>query len=433
MFFYRYPLILLSLFPLVNLMDVFLPSDGVAVSGYWLLPMDPVYFFTIIHLGVCALLQPGKMASVLRENFFLTIFLAIVALYVVLDTPVYGQSAIGEARKFYFMFLIPFVASVSIRKAEDLRRFVLIVVFAATCVTVVALAGAVQGSIVKFINSKGALIVTLAAFAMLIHRIYRIVIIHPIVDRLLVVLFFIIALGQGHRTVWLAVGFGLVLALCLYRIEPRVVAKLLIVAVVILAGLATVVTIFPQAGSTLIEYFAGIRDPYSDATASWRIEGWQQQIDRLQKEGRLLFGEGLGGYYSWLFRGYDTVTTSPHNAYVQMILKFGLFGLMIYGFLACAFFSRTLPVRKRLNPAPMRAYVEMGILNFGAAHGYMLGYGFEPIMLIFFAVATSAAKLPQEALRHFQESRLRRSPTDLRIPPRPFRPHRRPEAQSLHS
>jgi hypothetical protein len=33
----------------------------------------------------------------------------------------------------------------------------------------------------------------------------------------------------------------------------------------------------------------------------------------------------------------------------------------------------------------------MGILNFGAAQGYMLGYGSEPIMLIFFAMATSAA------------------------------------------
>jgi hypothetical protein len=147
------------------------------------------------------------------------------------------------------------------------------------------------------------------------------------------------------------------------------------------------------------------------------MEGWREQIDQLQKEGRVLFGEGVGGYYKWQFRGYDTVTVSPHNAYVQMVLKFGLFGLAIYGLLAFDLFRKSLKVRKKLRPAPMRAYLEMGILNFGAALAYCLGYAFPPIMLMFFGIAMSAVKLSQKGLVDYPEPRLRRLPNDLRISP----------------
>lgn len=109
------------------------------------------------------------------------------------------------------------------------------------------------------------------------------------------------------------------------------------------------------------------------------------------------------------------------------------FGEFYMGSVALQFFRKTLAVRKKVKARPVRAYVQMGILNFGAAHGDMLGYGSERIMLIFFAMATSAAKLPQEALRHSRESRIRRFRNDLRIPLRPFRPYRRPEARPLHS
>ena len=86
---------------------------------------------------------------------------------------------------------------------------------------------------------------------------------------------------------------------------------------------------------------------------------------------------------------------SPHNAYVQLALKLGLFGLAIYGLLAFEFFRRAAVFRKRLSPGPMKAYLDMGILNFGAAHAYMLGYGFVPVMLVFFAVTVCAIKLSE--------------------------------------
>ena len=82
-----------------------------------------------------------------------------------------------------------------------------------------------------------------------------------------------------------------------------------------------------------------------------------------------------------------------------MALKLGLFGLAIYSLLAFEFFRRARVVRKRLPPGPMKAYLDIGILNFGAGHAYMLGYGIDPVMLVFFAVAVCAIKLSENLQR----------------------------------
>jgi hypothetical protein len=396
MLFYRHPLFLLSLFPLSNLITVFLPDYYAQVGPFQFLIMDPVYFFTIVHLGLYALRRPRNIVRILKKNIFLSMFLAMVAVYVALYTPVYGQSAIGEARKYYFIFLIPLLAAVSIKQPEDLRRFILVIIFSAICVAVFALArGAMQGSVVRIVNAQATLIVAFAAFSLIVHRIYRMVVINPILDRILLLVFSVIVVLSAQRSVWLGVGFGLILALWLYRSRSTVVAKVVMAAFVILLWLITGLALFPDRASGLMKHFQGILDPSGDVTASWRMEGWQRHLDDLRKENRLLFGEGLGGYYATRTTG----GADPHNAYVQMVLKFGLFGLIMYALLTFQFFHKTLTVRKKLRPGPMRAYVDMGVLNFGAAHAFLLGYGLMPIILVFFAVATAATKLSQMLLR----------------------------------
>jgi len=76
-----------------------------------------------------------------------------------------------------------------------------------------------------------------------------------------------------------------------------------------------------------------------------------------------------------------------------MVLKFGLFGLLIYGILAFKFFHRMLLYKRSLAPGPMRIYMELGIITFGATQAYLFGYGLEPISLIFFSIALVAAEL----------------------------------------
>jgi O-antigen ligase len=401
--FYRHPLILLCLFPFVQLANVFLPDFMLGVGAVMVIPADAVYFFTIIHLCVIALRRPRRMVAVLKENIFLTMLIVVVATSVVLFTPMYGQSAIGEARKYYFMFLIPLLAPLVINKPEDLRTFIRVVVIAAACVAVGAVASAAtRGSVVRAVNAEGALTITIAAFSIVIFRVYKMVVIHPILDRFLSFLFSAIPIAVGHRSVWLAIGMGVILILWLYRRRIIVLARWFFVAVLVLVGLSAAIAIFPRAGSALIAKFGGILDPSSDDTASWRMEGWQQQLDNLRDTGRLLYGEGVGSYYRWEFRG-SKLGYSPHNAYVQLVLKFGLFGLSIYILSALRLFYTAAVLRKRLRPGPLKAYTDMGIVNFGAAHAYCLGYGFEPIMMIFFAVAMGVVQLSRKAGFRYRE------------------------------
>jgi O-Antigen ligase len=370
--------------------------EGLAERAVELLPMDPVYFFTILHLGLYAVLHRHRFMSLLKKNPFLSLFLAVVALYVVIYTPNFGKSAIGEARKFYFMFLFPLLALVVIRTPEQLRRFVHVVILSATGAAVFALAlAAKQGGILRVVNSECTLIIAFAAFAMMIHRIHWMVVFHPIVDRLLLFLFTALTIGSGQRSVWLAVGLGSLLVLLIHSGRRALMGKIALVGLALVISLGTAFVYFPEAGVRLGEKFAGIINPLSDGTASWRIEGWRDQLERLKSSGSVLFGQGFGGYYYYWDDQGALVSASPHNGYIQLVLKLGLFGLAIYTLLVFEFFRRALVFRKRLPPGPLRAYLDIGMLNFGAGHAFMLGYGIVSSILVFFSVTVCAIKLSE--------------------------------------
>ena len=311
MLFYRHPMFLLYLFPITDgIVGVFFPNYVFPTGGFDLVPTDAVYFFTITTLGLCALLRPGKTAAALKENIFLTMFLAVMVLYVVLYTPVYGQSAVGEARKLYFIFLIPLLAGIAIKTPADLRRFLVTIVWAAAGVAIIGFGTAVAtGNIFRPINAQGALMLALTGFLMLIHRIYRIVLIGPTIDKCLLCLFFAGAITAGHRTVWLAIGSGLLLAFWLYGRKQALLPKLLLVVFLIIGALGTGIALFPEAGARLGTAFEGILNPQADDTASWRIEGWQRHLERLQQNGNLLFGEGFGTYYGRFDEGWACAVT----------------------------------------------------------------------------------------------------------------------------
>ena len=191
-----------------------------------------------------------------------------MALYVLVYTPVYGQSAIGEARKLYFFFLIPLLAAVAIKTPADLRRFVVTIVWAAAGLAIFAFGTAVaSGTIFRPINAQGALTLALAASLMLIHRIHKIVLIDPLADKVLLVLLFAGAIIAGHRTVWLAVGSGLLLAFWLYRSKQGLIAKVLGVISIMIAVIGIGIALFPETGARFGTAFEGILNPQEDDTA----------------------------------------------------------------------------------------------------------------------------------------------------------------------
>jgi O-antigen ligase len=303
---------------------------------------------------------------------------------------VYGKSAIGEARKFYFYFLFPFLTAFSMQASRDLRRLLLAVFFVAIGITVTGLCYLIRGQWSGHgLPAAAVQLLLCMAFSILVSYINGVAITNRIIDSIMLVLFLSMVIITVHRSVFLEGALGLCLFFVLYRNRILFLLKVVMVSIVMFAVLGVVIISVPKLEQLLIRPLSGIADPSSDQTASWRIRGWNQQWERITKVG-LLFGEGLGSYYSWKDKSTKW-NVEPHNGYLQMIMKFGLLGLLVYGLLVYKFFRHTLAVRKRLSPGPLRAYVEMGIVNFGAAHAYIMGYGITLIMLIFYALGMGVA------------------------------------------
>jgi O-antigen ligase len=363
-----------------------------------LLPMDPAYFFTTVYLIINAVTQPQKFYRAVRENLLLCLFLVIIIVSTIMYTSLYGKMAIGEARKSFFYFVFPLLTALSIKKPRDLRWLIGAVFIIAICVSMQGyLRFIVDHFIRRAITAEGALILVLTVFSIFIIHMNSMVVVNRPVDIILLCIFLPVIVLTQHRTVFLGGAFGLLLMFSLHRKKMLFLAKALLVSIAFLTVMAVVFINNPVFENSFTGALHGITDPHSDETGSWRMEGWRQQLNGLSAK-ELLFGKGLGSYYRWFNRGVE-IKAGPHNTYVMIILKLGLLGLVAYGFLVFSFFRKIFAVRNELPPGPMRAYLEMSILNFGAAHVYMTGYDFSLIMLIFYAMGTSAVQLSQNVHR----------------------------------
>jgi hypothetical protein len=395
-FFRHHPLLLVLLWPAALFLELAIPNyEPLTVSGYMLTLMDPVYFFTALHLMIHAITRRKEFLRALQANPFLSLFLVIVIIYVVLYTPLYGKSALGEARKFYFPFFFPILAIVSIKELDSLKRLMSAIYFVAIGISMLGFLYLTKGWSESFhaeVNSAASLLLLFIIFSIIVCRINSMTLITNIIDAIMLVWFLAILVMAQHRSVFLAGAAGLMLVFLLYINRTIFLSKMIIVSTVIFAAVVMITISIPKFEAKLTQGLREIVSPHKGGTASWRMKLWQVQLDRLERKNQWLFGEGLGGYYQWRRK---EGAPSPHNGYVQMFLKFGLFGLGVYVLLASKFFMGTLKARSKLSPGPRRAYVEMGIINFGAAHAFFMGYGINMSVLFFVALAMVAVQLQE--------------------------------------
>jgi O-antigen ligase len=383
-------------------------------------PMDIPYFLTLIYLLTTAATRPHEIKNFLKNYPFLALFIIIVIGSVVIYTPEYGKMAIGEARRSFFYFFFPVLAVTSIKTFADLHRLLLGVFFLAVGVSVLGyllllIGPSVVRSSLRPISADGALILLFTIFSVLIAHTNNLVIVSKTFDNVMVGLFFPLVLIPHHRTVFIAAFLGSILLLALHQRKVLFVIKAGATSVILFAMICIVFIMVPRFESIFMKALAGIANPHSDTTASWRMEGWQKQLSALSQR-EVLLGKGLGSYYSWDVGNWqysnERVEVGPHNAYVEIVLKFGLLGLAVYVFLAFSFFRRMLVARRRLPPGPARAYIEFSLVTFGAAHACMTGYGFSLMVLVCYAIGITAVRLLQDG-RAFTAQRLMQSAVAL--------------------
>jgi len=359
-----------------------------------LLPADIPYFFTIVYLIVAATTRPREIFKTLRADRFLTLFLLMVVVSVLINSPRYGKMAIGDARKTFFFFLFPLLAGMSIKTLKDLRRLALDVHLLAVCISLVGFVMLIQHPTIDrygFVNGEVALVVLFALFSLLVFHANGLVLISTAVDAASFVLFLSVLLISRTRSVYLGGGLGM---LCLYVLR-RDKAVLLLKT----AALGTVLAVaawvaFESKPSLTVEFVkpvAGLFHPYSDQNASWRMEGWRKRLASLS-DTELLFGTGMGNYSTWYY-GNEAVTAPAHDVYVEIVLKLGVVGLILYALLVFSFLRRMLRVRNRLPRGLVRACVEAGVVNFMAAQACMIAYDFALITLVFYGLGIAGAGL----------------------------------------
>jgi hypothetical protein len=387
---------------IVNVVFQHYPALG-SLGPVYVLPMDIPYLFTLTYLLVTSVMRPREIGRVFNDYPFLVLFIITVIGSIVIYTPDYGKEAIGEARKYFFFFFFPVLAVTSTTTFPNLHRllsgvFLLAVGVSALGYLRLFMDPSVLTSDLRPISANGALILLFATFSVLITRANKMVITNKNFDNAMVGLFVPMIIIPHHRTVFLAATLGLFLLLGLHRRKVLFALRAIVASVIIGAAIGVAFMASPRFENILTKAVGGLSDPSSDETGSWRLEAWSEQLSQLSGSERLV-GKGLGSYYRWYrMEGgmVREINVNPHSAYVQIILKFGLLGLVLYLLLAFSFFRRMLLVRRKLPPGPVRAYIEMGLVNFGAAHAFLIGYQVNLIILVWYAIGITAVRLLQD-------------------------------------
>jgi O-antigen ligase len=360
-----------------------------------LLPADVPYLLTVLFLIMAYALRPQDLVWTIKLDPFLSLFLGLIIVSTLIYTPVYGKMAIGEARKEYFFFLFPLLTTVSLRTFADLRRLITAVCFLAVCISIFAYVVFAQHPSANRYSipavGEGSLIALFAAFSILIFHANRVAVVNRFVDTLMLILLLSIVIMTRTRTTFLAGALGFLLLLGFRRGRGSFLLKSAGLAILFVLLTVALFKASPTLAQEFVKPVAGLLDPESDATGAWRIDGWRQLLAPLS-ETQLVFGKGVGSYSRW-YRGTEEIVAEPHNAYVEIVLKFGLLGLLIYTLAALNFVTRMVHLKNKLPAGLGRACVESSLVNVAAAHASMLGYGFSVIILVFYGIGVSSSRV----------------------------------------
>lgn len=144
---------------------------------------------------------------------------------------------------------------------------------------------------------------------------------------LLSMCFFSMVVLLQHRSVWVATFVGIIILLLLER-NLRTKILLSLGYGTIIGGLLVILLYGKNISSVLLSISASAVDPFSGQnTTTWRIESWQILLSQVSGIKEYLFGTPMGTGY-WRVLDNVEIGYAPHNFYVQVFLRTGLFGIL---------------------------------------------------------------------------------------------------------
>jgi O-antigen ligase len=200
---------------------------------------------------------------------------------------------------------------------------------------------------------------------------------------ILVILSFGMILWDGHRSVWLVLTCMLVIALSFGILKIN--GKLLIYFLIIAPISIFIVFKMTNMGALIESRTLAIINPTSDRTASFRLLSWSIYFSRFLEVP--ISGEGFGAMWSAFIPGFGTIIASPHNLYIQLLVKTGLVGALIYIIAVVKYIQRLY--RDNRKKMFMDAIFGSAFVIFVASHAYYLVYSLEFITWMYLGIGIS--------------------------------------------
>ncbi|GGT30182.1 hypothetical protein GCM10010271_37780 [Streptomyces kurssanovii] len=302
--------------------------QSVPAAGLNLLPTD-VLTVCLLFAALIMLRGRGRGAPAL-----LLALLVLTGYALVRGFGVFGVQAAGNEARTNFIQLLCAALFVAVHCAGRnlVRAVTLIWVLAACALSCLALLGwlnvgfgsssdqiMVDGVLINArpVSAAQTLVIGQAAMMLLCGR-------GSARGRVLASLLLAVVILAQHRTIWLAVG--IMLTGWLLSRQRQTGSRAAALAVLGSLGMLSVLVLsWGAAGGVTSKLAASSED---DRTLVWRVEGWQALLPRLKELPDWLLGLPFGSGYDRVLNGV-LVAVSPHNYYLEVLLRLGLIGVAV--------------------------------------------------------------------------------------------------------
>ena len=304
---------------------------------------DDILFGLLAFVAVARLIHDVDLA-VQRLPWLALGLIAVVSLYMGVNE--FGTKLAGnEARRFFYFYIAVLYVSSFRLGPKALRQFVRMLNYVSLALLALAVVRWVQGiagiapesqflgridpnpdelpSLFRVLFHNEALFLC----QVLLINLWYLLRTQSRKARVYVALLFPAVVILQHRTIW--VVLVILAAGMIFRNALRTKAIPYLVGAVLILGIASVALIKSNQLQAVTEALARSADEpivNDRSTFSWRVEGWQRLLDRPLAD--LATGDPFGAGYARVVQG-TRVDYSPHNDYIEVLLRVGIGGLLI--------------------------------------------------------------------------------------------------------
>ncbi len=414
----RHPMVLVT-FHIMFSIPSSLIMHGFQNSNQWLVLIPGIRINEIIlgAMFIALIIRLGNLALhtlFFKKNFplsqkgLLAPFIFGFGLWLVFEMirnfHIYGLSSLGEFRSHYLSLILPLYITVFFdtkKKREQLFRSLIFfcLLLPILCIPVIgAFKGWGMGQQNRFFPANISFGILLGLLSYMVANLQKtirlpLMIFWPVLLTALLIIIF-----DSHRSVWFP---GLILIPMVFRMTQnkrlnpfKAIGYMTLVLFTLLVATSVATSMLDKELFDFILERGGelfkIDETYH-TTWTWRIAKWREQLIRVSVSP--LTGLGFGGYWG-LSELPGDVGISPHNLYVQILVKLGLVGLGLYlGIIVFLFreISRGLNLLKKVQD-PECVFLICGMLALIGGHIYGLAYAFNEYSLMYWGLAMAVIR-----------------------------------------